>query len=332
MSVVIDTGEVPPGERFDLWADATPRVFEPLAVRPRGDTPFEGRVARHPLGPLTLYRLRADPSRVTRTRAMIGASDPEWVQVSLLLAGRCVVEQDGRRSVLSRGRLRQLGVVAPLRRRRPHAARPPRHVLPRAAAARQPDRAGGPPRRSPGHRARARSCAATCARCSPTWGRRRLRHPGLADGLLELVGALYDGTAVVPRAPDALRTLVRGHIDEHLGDPTLDPESIAAAHFISRRHLDRLFADGERTVAETIRDRRLERCRRDLEDPRRAGDSVLDIAMRWGFVSPAHFSRAFRAAYGISPRELRQRAPGGPPPAAVTAFEAAAPPGRRRHP
>ena len=100
---MIDTGEVPPGERFDLWADATPRVFEPLAVRPRGDTPFEGRVARHPLGPLTLYRLRADPSRVTRTRAMIGASDPEWVQVSLLLAGRCVVEQDGRRSVLSAG-------------------------------------------------------------------------------------------------------------------------------------------------------------------------------------------------------------------------------------
>ena len=34
---------------------------------------------------------------------MIGASDPEWVQVSLLLAGRCVVEQDGRRSVLSAG-------------------------------------------------------------------------------------------------------------------------------------------------------------------------------------------------------------------------------------
>ena len=97
-----------------------------------------------------------------------------------------------------------------------------------------------------------------------------------------------------------------GRRDEHLGDPALDPESIAAAHFISRRHLDRLFADGARTVAETIRDRRLERCRRDLEDPRRAGDSVLDIANRWGFVSPAHFSRAFRAAYGMTPRELRQ--------------------------
>ena len=301
MSVVIDTGEVPPGERFDLWADATPRVFEPLAVRPRGDTPFEGRVARHPLGPLTLYRLRADPSRVTRTRAMIGASDPEWVQVSLLLGGP-LRRRAGRAPLGAvRGRLRELGLVAPLRRRRAHPARPARHVLPRAAPARQPDRRADRHHDLRGAGRGPARCAGTCARCSPTWGPAAPPAPGLADGLLELVGALYDGTAVVPRAPDALRTLVRGHIDEHLGDPALDPESIAAAHFISRRQLDRLFADGERTVAETIRDRRLERCRRDLEDPARAGDSVLDIATRWGFVSPAHFSRAV-------PRGLRHDA------------------------
>ena len=104
--------------------------------------------------------------------------------------------------------------------------------------------------------------------------------------------------------PQDLQT-IRNQV-EHDEGSGLDHESIAAAHFISRRHLDRLFADDERTVAETIRDRRLARCRRDLEDPGRAGDSVLDIATGWGFVSPAHFSRAFRATYGISPREARQ--------------------------
>ena len=261
--MVIDTGEVPPGERFDLWADATPRVFEPLAVAPRGDTPFEGRVARHPLGPLTLYRLRADPSMVTRTRAMIGASDPEWVQVSLLLAGRCVVEQDGRRSVLS------AGDFASWASSRPYAV--DAHTQ---------------------HDLLVTYCPEPLLRASRIAGRTATTISG-AQGAGPLLRRY-------------LRTLVRGHIDEHLGDPALDPESIAAAHFISRRHLDRLFADGERTVAETIRDRRLERCRRDLEDPARAGDSVLDIAMRWGFVSPAHFSRAFRATYGMTPRELRQ--------------------------
>ncbi|MEU1540899.1 AraC family transcriptional regulator [Actinacidiphila glaucinigra] len=29
---------------------------------------------------------------------------------------------------------------------------------------------------------------------------------------------------------------------------------------------------------------------------------------RWGFVSPAHFSRSFRAAYGLSPGEWRRTA------------------------
>ncbi|MFF2198440.1 AraC family transcriptional regulator, partial [Streptomyces sp. NPDC058157] len=32
------------------------------------------------------------------------------------------------------------------------------------------------------------------------------------------------------------------------------------------------------------------------------------VAQRWGFVSPSHFSRAFRAAYGMTPREWQAAA------------------------
>ena len=305
MSVVIDTGEVAPAERFDLWADATPRVFEPLSVRPYAGAPFEGRVARYPLGPLTLYRLTADASRVTRTRAMIGASDPEWVQVSLLLAGRCAVDQDGRRSLL------RTGDFASWASSRPYAVDAhtqhdllvtycPAELLRgdrilRSTATAVPGAGGA----APLVRRYLRALLADLHAGTATGA-------GLADGLLDLFDALYAGTVALPRAPDALRTLVRGFIDEHLADPALGPEWIAAAHHISRRQLDRLFADGERTVAETIRDRRLDRCRRDLADPALAGASILEIATRWGFVSPAHFSRTFRAAYGMSPREARE--------------------------
>jgi AraC-like DNA-binding protein len=304
MSVVIDTGEVAPAERFDLWADATPRVFEPLSVRPYAGAPFEGRVARYPLGPLTLYRLTADASRVTRTRAMIGASDPEWVQVSLLLGGRCLVDQDGRRSLL------RAGDFASWASSRPYAvdARTQHDLLVTYCPAEvlRGDRIR-----------RSTATAIPGADGAALLVRRYLRTllgdlqagtatgAGLADGLLDLFDGLYDGTVALPRAPDALRTLVRGFVDEHLADPALGPDGIAAAHHISRRQLDRLFADGDRTVAETIRDGRLERCRRDLRDPALAHASILEIATRWGFVSPAHFSRTFRAAYGVSPRELR---------------------------
>ena len=39
--------------------------------------------------------------------------------------------------------------------------------------------------------------------------------------------------------------------------------------------------------------------------PGKAGKRICDIAYAWGFVSEAHYSRAFRQHYGITPREAR---------------------------
>jgi len=51
--------------------------------------------------------------------------------------------------------------------------------------------------------------------------------------------------------------------------------------------------------------RRLDATRRDLCDPALAARSISEIAFAWGFNDAAHFSRAFRARFGRSPRELR---------------------------
>ncbi|MGH3774727.1 MAG: helix-turn-helix domain-containing protein [Pseudonocardiaceae bacterium] len=48
-----------------------------------------------------------------------------------------------------------------------------------------------------------------------------------------------------------------------------------------------------------------DRCRRDLLDPALADRPVSAIATRWGYPNAAHFSRAFRDAYGLPPREYR---------------------------
>jgi AraC-like DNA-binding protein len=50
---------------------------------------------------------------------------------------------------------------------------------------------------------------------------------------------------------------------------------------------------------------RLERCRRDLLDPRLADRSIASIAFGWGFGDLSGFNRAFRAAFGATPREVR---------------------------
>ncbi|MCX4683070.1 helix-turn-helix domain-containing protein [Kitasatospora purpeofusca] len=53
--------------------------------------------------------------------------------------------------------------------------------------------------------------------------------------------------------------------------------------------------------------RRLERCRADLARPELAHHSVRDLTARRGFPNASAFGRAFREAYGLTPREHRRR-------------------------
>ncbi|HWS50049.1 MAG TPA: helix-turn-helix domain-containing protein, partial [Microbacterium sp.] len=103
----------------------------------------------------------------------------------------------------------------------------------------------------------------------------------------------------------ALVQRIRGYIDRNLASTELGPAAIASAHFISTRHLHGLFQEQGMTVSTWIRTRRLEQCRRDLLDPMLADRPVAAIAARWGFVDAAHFSRAFKAAFSVSPSEYR---------------------------
>ncbi|GAX55763.1 helix-turn-helix domain-containing protein [Streptomyces olivochromogenes] len=108
-----------------------------------------------------------------------------------------------------------------------------------------------------------------------------------------------------PDARTPLRTRILEFIDLHLTDEDLSPETIAGAHHISARYLHRLFQDEGTTVGRWIQRRRLEECRRDLMIRARGGRTIAAVANRWGFMSATHFSRVFRAAYGMSPSEWR---------------------------
>ncbi|MFJ4621650.1 helix-turn-helix domain-containing protein [Streptomyces sp. NPDC088812] len=117
--------------------------------------------------------------------------------------------------------------------------------------------------------------------------------------------------AHAPRTPDGRApVLVRilEYVELHLTEPDLSPETIARAHHISVRYLHRLFQDEGTTVGRWILRRRLEECRRDLVRHGRGGRTIAAVAGRWGFTSATHFSRVFRTAYGMSPRECRDAA------------------------
>ncbi|MEU5692419.1 helix-turn-helix domain-containing protein [Actinosynnema sp. NPDC020468] len=132
--------------------------------------------------------------------------------------------------------------------------------------------------------------------------------------------ALREGGPPSTRSPrHALMVRVQDFIERHLGDAGLSPGTVAAAHHISVSHLYRLFRDQDLTVAEWIRKRRLENCRRELADRGSGGHPIHVIAARWGFADNAHFSRTFRAAYGLPPSDYRRLVTSIPPGRQTTA-------------
>ena len=61
------------------------------------------------------------------------------------------------------------------------------------------------------------------------------------------------------------------------------------------------------SVSELIWARRLEQARRDLADPLHRHVSVTGIGYDAGFKDAAHFSRAFKSAFGETPSAYRSR-------------------------
>lgn len=112
----------------------------------------------------------------------------------------------------------------------------------------------------------------------------------------------------------ALGARVRSYIQANLADPALSAATVAAAHHISTRTLHRVFESEGVSFTSLIRQLRLEQCRREIADPQRLEEPVRSIARRWGFPDASHFSRAYKAAFGLSPSDERARAIGAAAP------------------
>jgi AraC-like DNA-binding protein len=94
-------------------------------------------------------------------------------------------------------------------------------------------------------------------------------------------------------------------IEQHLTDPELTPTLVATKAGISTRHLHRLFHGQNTSFGEWVRKRRLTEARRQLANTHFSDHSIIQIAFYWGFNDASHFSRVFKAQFGLSPRAYR---------------------------
>lgn len=99
---------------------------------------------------------------------------------------------------------------------------------------------------------------------------------------------------------------VRRYVEAHLHDPDLSPDSVLASLHLSRATVYRLF-EHEGGLAAYIRSRRLRMAADELV--RFPQMEVQDIAAGLGFNDASSFTRAFRRAFDIAPRELHEYAP-----------------------
>jgi len=98
---------------------------------------------------------------------------------------------------------------------------------------------------------------------------------------------------------------IKTFIEQNLRDVDLDTGLIVRHAGLSARYINELFADEQTSLMRYVWRRRLENCRKELQNPVYAGHRLSDIAFRWGFNDAAHFSRAFKQQFGCSPREFR---------------------------
>lgn len=129
----------------------------------------------------------------------------------------------------------------------------------------------------------------------------------LGRQLIELLTLAIDRSSDCDSTQSAVRVAHQKRAEDvirrNLSNPDLSPDLVAEACGISKRYLHEIFADGNGTVSQHIREQRLIAARNMLQMPNPG--PLSDIAYRFGFSDQAQFSRLFKAMFGQTPSGYR---------------------------
>jgi AraC-like DNA-binding protein len=319
--VLLTTASVPEVDQLGFWREVVCRTIAGVDASPLDrKSSYAGTIQARSI-PLTdrpgfdLLNVKADPQRVNRTRQLINAqTEGAWL-LMIQKKGTCDISQGSAQITLVPGDIgfldtsRPYEVIFPKIFAQSIVKLPTllfRELLPRGR-----DIAGTA---LPGGDALTaiarynlilleRLASAIDPKLLPAVANRAIDHLALA------ARALFDGTTRDIRRDAYAFHFERAslYIAEHLSDKKLSVERIADAIGISSGHLQEIFRESSgHTIADYVRQQRLAMCRRDLADASLRHDSITSIAFRWGFSESSSFSRAFRNAFRITPRQYRQ--------------------------
>lgn len=122
----------------------------------------------------------------------------------------------------------------------------------------------------------------------------------------EVVGLIRNVLGESASSEEGLISAAHNYIELNITDRGLSPQSISAAVGISERQLSRIFAGADTTIGRYVLTKRLEIAHEALANPTQDRVAIGEIAQRFGFSSPSHFSRSFREYFGLTPLQWRK--------------------------
>lgn len=303
-----DTSCVGARDRFAYWHEVVCDHFVPATSLDKSHEEFDASLITRSIGPIEISHFRAPPHFWSREKKHIASDDFDDFLLSILLRGTGCLEQDGRTvaqrpneivlydtSQAFRYDLDSEIILMKIPRRlltSRHADI--RHVM--AVGLRRDLSLNG----LLCDVAKRTMSLETTQDASMTVGAR------LASSVLDLVSAVIDleveeqgilGHQRMIQLERAQRYAVA-----NLGDENLSPDDMARHSAVSLRTLNRLFAKIGTTPMRWVWQRRLDASHSALAEG--CAKSVTDAAFEFGFSEVSHFSRSFKASFGISPEQL----------------------------
>ncbi|MET9276010.1 helix-turn-helix domain-containing protein [Kribbella sp. NPDC003557] len=313
MAVLLDTAGLPRRDRTEAFHAAMMSASVPSRVEhedPGGDV--RARMDFWRLGTPDLFRNEGSGIRLVRTPKHVRIGGPERLALAVQVVGTGLFAQGGTDQRVRTGELMLVDLTAPYDFAwSGHGASQAFQIdyadlglsveTIRAAAARLPS---SPVYELVLHHLTALPGILESLQDSPSADM-------VGAATTQLVRALLTSAAehdAEPRAmADVLFSRITWYMRRHLTDPALGPARIAAAHNVSVRYLYKLFAERHRSLEQWLITERLDGAARQLTDPASAQLPIAALAARWGFDDAAHFTRRFRQAYGVTPREWRRQ-------------------------
>lgn len=304
-----DSRAAPAGEEFDLWHDQMALIFDVEVIDRARDHGFHGVMDTFHLGSLLLGRCTSVTQRFVRTPRLIGHSGLDLYLIQYIERGGSIGRMGGREMQAHAGDVTIIDLAQPTSTIDKDFSTLtlciPREML--APLVSSPDALHGVvlPAASPtgallGTHLQSLYKAASSLSARDAMAVAR----GSAAFVAGCLGPALDALDLVLPAMRANRlNTIKRYIEDNLANPELGAVLIAQAAGVSRPTLYRLF-EPMGGVAAYVLQRRLSRAVADLMNPNERR-RIADIAHRWGFSSETAFSRAFRSAFGLSPRDAR---------------------------